>query len=150
MEARSARGPRRLAHRARAELVDIGLAPYLADPMVEALQSGDVAGLLPAASAESDKYARGVVGVVAGSEAYTGAAVLCTGGALAGGAGMVRYAGPPHPTEIVRNRWPEVVLGRAAARPGSSGPGWDRRTTPEIGCGTCSPRMCRYSSTPMG
>jgi ADP-dependent NAD(P)H-hydrate dehydratase / NAD(P)H-hydrate epimerase len=106
-----------------AELVDIGLGPYLGEPAVAALQSDDVRALLPAATAESDKYARGVVGVVAGSEAYTGAAVLCTGGALAGGAGMVRYAGPPHPTEIVRNRWPEVVLGEGRCQAWVVGPG---------------------------
>ncbi len=106
-----------------AELIDIGLDPYLGAPAVTAVQSDDVRDLLPMATAESDKYARGVVGVVAGSEAYTGAAVLCAGGALAAGAGMVRYDGPPHPTEIVRNRWPEVVLGEGRCQSWVVGPG---------------------------
>ena len=43
--------------------------------------------MLPQPSAESDKYRRGVLGLVAGSEQYTGAAVLSTGGAIHGGAG---------------------------------------------------------------
>ena len=106
-----------------AELVDIGLGPFLGEPAVTSLQNDDVRELLPVATAESDKYARGVVGVVAGSEAYTGAAVLCTGGALAAGAGMVRYAGPPHPTELVRNSWPEVVLGEGRCQAWVVGPG---------------------------
>ncbi len=106
-----------------AELVDIGLGPFLGEPAVTSLQNDDVRDLLPVATAESDKYARGVVGVVAGSEAYTGAAVLCTGGALAAGAGMVRYAGPPHPTELVRNSWPEVVLGEGRCQAWVVGPG---------------------------
>lgn len=92
------------------ELIDIGLAPYLEAASVRQLDADDVAGLLPRAAAESSKYTRGVVGVVAGSEAYTGAAVLATGGALRAGAGMVRFVGPPHPAEQVRGRWPEAVV----------------------------------------
>ena len=42
---------------------------------------------------ESDKYTRGVVGVATGSSVYTGAAVLSVGGACAGPAGLIRYAG---------------------------------------------------------
>ena len=65
VEARSARGPRRLAHRARrTRRHRPGAVPGRRDG--RGASSGDVAGLLPTASAESDKYARGVVGVVAG------------------------------------------------------------------------------------
>ena len=45
-----------------------------------ALQAADVAALLPRPAAESDKYRRGVLGLLAGSEQYTGAAVLSCGG----------------------------------------------------------------------
>ena len=72
-----------------AELIDIGLGPYLPEPAVIAMQAADVAAILPHPSAESDKYRRGVLGVLAGSEQYTGAAVLSVGGAIRGGAGMV-------------------------------------------------------------
>lgn len=96
------------AHAGTVEVVDIGLD--LPVPGVTLLDADDVAGLLPVLPAETDKYRRGVVGVVAGSDTYTGAAVLAVAGALAGGAGMVRYAGTAHPAELVRHRWPEAVV----------------------------------------
>ncbi|MDQ1496202.1 MAG: ADP-dependent NAD(P)H-hydrate dehydratase / NAD(P)H-hydrate epimerase, partial [Actinomycetota bacterium] len=97
-------------HAGAVELVDIGLAPYLPIASVSALQADDVRLLLPQADAESDKYRRGVVGVVAGSDTYTGAALLATGGALRAGAGMVRFVSVAHPAELVRSRWPEAVV----------------------------------------
>ena len=108
------------------ELVDIDLGPHLPDqPAVEVLQAADVHALLPSASAsrESDKYRRGVVGVSAGSEQYTGAAVLCVGGAVRGGAGMVRYVGEDAPTGLVRRRWPEVVVGEGRVQAWTVGSG---------------------------
>lgn len=96
-------------HAGIVEVVDIGLD--LPAPVIEVLQVSDVARLLPQPARESDKYRRGVVGVAAGSEQYTGAAVLCAGGAVRGGAGMVRYVGVPPPTALVRAHWPEVVVG---------------------------------------
>ncbi|MGI5284174.1 NAD(P)H-hydrate dehydratase [Nonomuraea polychroma] len=92
------------------ELVDIGLGSYLPDPDVAALTDGDVDVLLPRPGKESDKYRRGVLGVAAGSDLYTGAAVLAVGGALRAGAGMVRYAGPAAPVAQVRAHWPEAVI----------------------------------------
>ena len=97
-------------HAGRVLLVDIGLGPFLAAPAVEELAAGDVARLLPRAGSDADKYRRGVVGVVAGSEQYTGAAVLCVGAALHAGAGMVRFSGSPHAAEQVRAHWPEAVV----------------------------------------
>ncbi|MGH8888588.1 MAG: NAD(P)H-hydrate epimerase, partial [Acidothermaceae bacterium] len=79
------------------ECVDIGLARFLPNGSVSALQSSDVGALLPVPDVESDKYRRGVLGIVAGSRAYTGAAVLATGGALRTGVGMVRFASVAHP-----------------------------------------------------
>jgi hydroxyethylthiazole kinase-like uncharacterized protein yjeF len=90
------------------ELVDIGLGPWLPTASITALQAPDV--VLPVPTAESDKYGRGVVGVVAGSTGYTGAALLCAGGALRTGAGMVRFVSVAHPAELVRARWPEAVV----------------------------------------
>ncbi|MFI6811640.1 NAD(P)H-hydrate dehydratase [Nonomuraea sp. NPDC050328] len=94
----------------RVELVDIGLGRYLPDPDVAALTGADVADLLPSPGVESDKYRRGVVGIAAGSDAYTGAAVLAVGGALRAGAGMVRYVGREAPVAQVRAHWPEAVI----------------------------------------
>lgn len=89
-------------------LIDIGLGADLGPPVLEALQHADVAALLPRPSGESDKYRRGVVGVAAGSRRYPGAAVLAVSGALRGGAGAVRYAGPGG--EAVLARHPETLV----------------------------------------
>ncbi|MEW1614391.1 MULTISPECIES: NAD(P)H-hydrate dehydratase [unclassified Streptomyces] len=96
-------------HAGALRLVDIGLGPELPEPPdLEALQYADVAALLPVPGAESDKYRRGVVGVVAGSERYPGAAVLAVSGALHGGAGAVRYVGPGAGAVIAR--FPEALV----------------------------------------
>lgn len=88
-------------------LVDIGLdLPEAAD--LEALQYADVAGLLPVPGPSSDKYRRGVVGIVAGSARYPGAAVLAVSGAVRGGAGAVRYVGPAGDAVIAR--YPEALV----------------------------------------
>ncbi len=92
------------------ELVDIGLAPYLRPPAVRSLQADDVAALLPQPWAESDKYRRGVLGLVAGSDQYTGAAVLSCGGAIRAGAGMVRFVSAEIAVGVVRQHWAEAVL----------------------------------------
>ncbi|AZS72493.1 bifunctional ADP-dependent NAD(P)H-hydrate dehydratase/NAD(P)H-hydrate epimerase [Streptomyces lydicus] len=88
-------------------LVDIGLT-LPEDAGMEALQHADVADLLPRPVPESDKYRRGVVGVVAGSARYPGAAVLAVAGALRGGAGAVRYVGPA--AEAVLAHFPETLV----------------------------------------
>ncbi|MFI1811934.1 NAD(P)H-hydrate dehydratase [Streptomyces sp. NPDC020422] len=103
-------------------LVDIGLGATLPSvPDLEALQHEDVARRLPTPSAESDKYRRGVVGLVAGSARYPGAAVLAVEGALRGGAGAVRYVGPAgdaviaaHPETLV-HAGPPAKAGRVQA-----------------------------------
>ena len=135
------------------ELVDIGLRPHLsAPPAVIALQSADVAALLPEPGAESDKYRRGVLGVLAGSERYTGAAVLSVGGAIRGGAGMVRLVSARAAADVVRQHWPEAVItvldpadpagpaggprrcrGTRSDRGGRPGPGMGGRTRPRHG-----------------
>jgi hydroxyethylthiazole kinase-like uncharacterized protein yjeF len=97
-------------HAGRVELVDIGLRPHLAAAPVEVLEAADVARLLPAPAPAADKYSVGVVGVAAGSPAYTGAAVLAVGAAVRAGAGMVRFSGARHAGEQVRLRWPEAVI----------------------------------------
>jgi hydroxyethylthiazole kinase-like uncharacterized protein yjeF len=93
-----------------ADLIDIGLGPCLGPPAVTALQAADVAGMLPRPGAESDKYRRGVLGVAAGSARFTGAATLAVGGALRGGAGMIRLVSAAHAAEIARQHWPEAVI----------------------------------------
>src|SRR5215470_16484188 len=98
------------AHAGVLELVDIGLGRYLGPPAVAAAQAADVAAWLPRPTAESDKYRRGVLGIVAGSDRFTGAAQLSVGAAVRGGAGMVRLVSAPAAAAVVRQRWPEAVI----------------------------------------
>jgi ADP-dependent NAD(P)H-hydrate dehydratase / NAD(P)H-hydrate epimerase len=98
------------SHAGTVELIDIGLRPYLPEPAIVSLQAADVAAILPEPSAESDKYRRGVLGLLAGSEQYTGAAVLASGGAIRAGAGLIRLVSAAPAVAAVRQRWPEVVL----------------------------------------
>lgn len=97
-------------HAGVVELVDIGLVPFLARRGASAPQARDIARLLPRPTPESDKYRRGVVGLLVGSDRYTGAALLSTGGAVRGGAGMVRLATCPAAAAAVRQLHPEVVI----------------------------------------
>ncbi len=94
------------------ELVPIGLTLPRAD--LQQLTAADVGALLPDPGSESSKYTRGVLGITAGSDAYPGAAVLCTGGARRGGAGYLRFAGVAHPVELIRQHFPDVVATQVA------------------------------------
>lgn len=99
-------------------LVDIGLPLAEAgESVVQRVDESDAAALLGQPGPNDDKYTRGVVGVVAGSQPYPGAGILCSGSARLGGAGMVRYAGSA--PEYVIPRWPEVVV--AAGGPNKAG-----------------------------
>lgn len=101
------------------ELVDIGLGTELPEPDVAAAQADDIHDRLSESAGETsversrgsdlNKYRRGVVGVAAGSDRFVGAAVLTVGGAVTGGAGMVRFASTRRPVEHALARWPEVV-----------------------------------------
>jgi hydroxyethylthiazole kinase-like uncharacterized protein yjeF len=103
------------------ELVDIGLE--LPQPPVAALQTADVAAMLPRPAVDAQKYSRGVVGVRAGSERYPGAGVLSAAGAACGLAGMVRYAGgAPQPVLAAH---PEVVVGEGRVQSWVIGSGGD-------------------------
>lgn len=89
----------------RVELVDIGLS--VGDPEFGSLDADEVGHLWPVPGPGDDKYSQGVVGVVAGSERYPGAGVLCTGAAVTATSGLVRYAG--HGAADVLARFPEVI-----------------------------------------
>jgi hydroxyethylthiazole kinase-like uncharacterized protein yjeF len=97
------------SHAGTLQLVDIGLGPHLPTPGVAALTGPDVARRLPRPEPESNKYRRGVVGIVAGSDRFTGAAVLAVGGAVRAGAGLVRFASAEEAVQQVRAKWPEAV-----------------------------------------
>ena len=98
----------------RVELIDIGL--HLPSSRLIGFDADDVAARWPVPGTDDDKYTQGVTGVMAGSATYPGAAVLCTGAAVAVTSGMVRYAGNAGPQ--VLSRWPEVI---ATPGPASAG-----------------------------
>ena len=92
------------------ELVDIGLAPYLGEPALEALQEDDVRRLLPSPHGRRRSTPAAWSASGPGSAQYTGAGVLAVGAAVRSGlAGMVRYEGASE--DLVRARFPEVVIG---------------------------------------
>lgn len=98
----------------RVELVDIGLDLPPSD--VLGIEAADVRARWPRPGPKDDKYTQGVTGVLAGSSTYPGAAILCTGAAVAASSGMVRYAGSA--AAEVLSHWPEVVAAPSAAAAG--------------------------------
>ena len=105
-------------------LVDIGLE--LGEPALTGWEAVDVAAHWPLPDATSDKYARGVVGVDAGSGLYPGAAVLACSGAVHAGAGMVRYLGEARTAVVAA--LPNVVTAPGRVQAHLVGSGWgDRR-----------------------
>ncbi|MBF6299029.1 bifunctional ADP-dependent NAD(P)H-hydrate dehydratase/NAD(P)H-hydrate epimerase [Nocardia amamiensis] len=93
-------------------LVDVGLPPLPAAPVVRRLGDSEIAALWPIPETAAHKYIRGVLGVVAGSDAYPGAAVLAVAGAVqSGAAGIIRFVGPGGVTAHVLSAIPEAVPG---------------------------------------
>jgi NAD(P)H-hydrate epimerase len=86
---------------------DIGLAaeelPYAV------LLEGDLADCVPRRPLDAHKYRFGRVLVVAGSEHFLGAPVLCAGGALRAGAGLVTLASTPAARQAVVAHLPEAT-----------------------------------------
>ncbi|UAK38276.1 NAD(P)H-hydrate dehydratase [Gordonia bronchialis] len=94
----------------RVVLVDIGLPGTLGiagTPLLRSLTDAEVGEIWPVPGPADDKYSQGVIGIIAGSHRYPGAAILCTGAAVAATSGMTRYVGSAH-AEVV-SHWPEVV-----------------------------------------
>jgi hydroxyethylthiazole kinase-like uncharacterized protein yjeF len=98
------------------QLIDIGLPRPRTT--IELLEDSDVAERLPRPDTSASKYSRGVLGVTAGSDVYTGAAVLVVAGAVHASAGMVRFVSVAHPAEQVRAAHPEAVV--TAIAPGDA------------------------------
>ncbi|MFD2026507.1 bifunctional ADP-dependent NAD(P)H-hydrate dehydratase/NAD(P)H-hydrate epimerase [Promicromonospora aerolata] len=90
---------------------------------VRRVEPADVAALWPTPSPHDHKYTRGVVGVIAGTTTYPGAAVLATSGAVLAGPGMVRYLGPEAVGSRVLLERPEVVVTGGRVQSWVLGPG---------------------------
>ena len=126
----------------RVELVDIGLDLPPADVM--SFDAADVAARWPMPGPKDDKYTQGVTGVLAGSATYPGAAVLCSGAAVAATSGMVRYAGSA--AQQVLSHWPEVI---ASPSPGGAGRVQAWVVGPGLGTDDAAPRRCGSHWTPI-
>jgi hydroxyethylthiazole kinase-like uncharacterized protein yjeF len=98
----------------RVELVDIGLDLPPTD--VLGVDAADARAHWPLPGPKDDKYTQGVTGILAGSSTYPGAAILCTGAAVAATSGMVRYAGSAA-AEVV-SHWPEAIATPSTATAG--------------------------------
>lgn len=115
------------ARTGRLVLVDIGLDPTTETPELEAWDAARVADAWPWPAQRSDKYAKGVVGVDAGSETYPGAGVMATYGAVHGGAGMVRFLGPEAAHAVLTTNLPNVVFAPGRVQAHLLGSGWGDR-----------------------
>lgn len=76
-------------------------------------------------SEHDDKYSRGVLGVIAGSTQYPGAAVMVCEAAMRTGVGMIRYLGPPKAENLVLTNRPEVVTADGKVQAWAIGSGLD-------------------------
>lgn len=94
----------------RVVVADVGIPlPDTDEDAPRRLTPQGAARLWPIPGPTDHKYSRGVVGVVAGSEHFPGAAVLACAAAVRAGAGMVRYLGPERVRDLVLTARPEVV-----------------------------------------
>jgi ADP-dependent NAD(P)H-hydrate dehydratase / NAD(P)H-hydrate epimerase len=126
----------------RVRVVDIGVAlPPWRAALVE---DADVAARVPPRPRQSHKWST-ALGIASGSVGMEGSAILCTRGAMAAGAGMIRLGNPGNPsaawpTEAVRvrlegPRWADDFLaatGKCRAMVIGPGLGTDDTTQEEI------------------
>ena len=95
-------------HSGTTEVADIGIG--FPTPRALLVEDTDVTALVPPRPRLVNKWTT-AVGVAAGSAGMEGSAILCTRGAMAAGAGMIRLGSPgdptaPWPTEAVRVHLP--------------------------------------------
>ena len=94
----------------RVEVADIGIG--FPTPQAMVMEDADITAMLPRRSRDGNKWVH-TVGVAAGSPGMEGSAVLCTRGAMAAGAGMIRLGSPGDPSAA----WPtEAVRMQPAGR----------------------------------
>ncbi|GAC51434.1 MULTISPECIES: bifunctional ADP-dependent NAD(P)H-hydrate dehydratase/NAD(P)H-hydrate epimerase [Gordonia] len=118
----------------RVIVVDIGIGGPTEPAAQQLISYSDEEIDWPVPGPADDKYTQGVVGVVAGSHRYPGAAILASGAAVAATSGMTRYVGSAH-AEVV-SHFPEVIAapdladaGRVQAWVAGPGMGTDAAAT---------------------
>ena len=100
------------------------------------MDANELGLLLPLPTPNDDKYSRGTVGFVSGSDDYPGAALLGIAGAQATHPGFVRYVGPSRVCDLVVLSHPEVVVSTAPTGPAQAwvlGSGVAKSSTEQLG-----------------
>ncbi|WP_439098305.1 bifunctional ADP-dependent NAD(P)H-hydrate dehydratase/NAD(P)H-hydrate epimerase [Bifidobacterium catulorum] len=92
-------------------LVDFGFDTEGHVPVAESVNARTAAQSVRLPHIDDSKYSRGVTGLVTGSDAYPGAAVLSSLAAARSNVGMIRYVGPSRPGDMVLREVPEAVMG---------------------------------------
>lgn len=93
----------------RIEVVDLGLEEHLGDADLSILEDEDVFRFRPRPAADAHKYTRGVLGLVAGSDAFPGAALLAATAAVNAGVGMLRTLTTAMVRPLITQAVPEAV-----------------------------------------
>ncbi|EFA23637.1 bifunctional ADP-dependent NAD(P)H-hydrate dehydratase/NAD(P)H-hydrate epimerase [Bifidobacterium gallicum] len=93
-------------------LVDFGFDLDNATALVTMTSADDAAACIRPVRLSDAKYARGVVGLITGSQRYPGAAVLSASGAARSNIGMVRYMGPTRAQDLVLHTLAEATIGK--------------------------------------
>lgn len=129
-------------------VADIGLTGHLPEPEAWVIEDHDVAQILheqhPGWRAGSvHKYRRGVLGLIAGSDAYPGAALLSASAAVAAGLGMLRTVVPDAVGTALLSTAPEAVpLSQAELKQlGVRSRRNDKSTTSRIGAWALGPGL---------
>ena len=95
------------------QVTDLGLGPALTEPEAWLVEDDDLEVLLNRdedwSVAGSHKYQRGVLGLLAGSTQYPGAAILTARAAVASGLGLLRTMVPPAISTNLAAQVPESV-----------------------------------------
>ena len=97
-------------HAGDVEVADIGFPPDLVRSQLWLVEAADLAGWLRPRPAESSKRTSGVVLVLAGSRAMTGAAALAATAAYRAGAGLVTLAVPESILPVVEGAVHEATF----------------------------------------
>ncbi|WP_460707521.1 NAD(P)H-hydrate epimerase [Myceligenerans halotolerans] len=93
----------------RVEFVDVGFGHLLPTAgHMRRLTARGVADRWPVPTGRTHKFSRGMLGVVAGSDAFPGAAVLVCQGAHGTGTGVLRYTGPRSVGDLLLVHVPEA------------------------------------------
>lgn len=91
-----------------------------------------IKSVLKKPTSSDDKYSRGVVGFITGSNDFPGAAILGVSAALRTGVGMIRYVGPIEVSSLVLEVRPEVVVGLGRVQSWVVGSGVSAKATEQL------------------